>query len=91
MTGIGAITQGWDVASIIFTLFILFFIGLVYHLTLESKREGLMRNARDLKSGRFHLFPHRRYIMPGQQQEQPWKHASLFWRSGFSRISCGAS
>ena len=40
MTGIGAITQGWDVASIVFTLFILFFIGLVYHLTLESKREG---------------------------------------------------
>ena len=40
MTGIGAITQGWDVASIIFTLFILFFISLVYHLTLESKREG---------------------------------------------------
>ena len=34
MTGIGAITQGWDVASIIFTLFILFFIGLVYQAVI---------------------------------------------------------
>ncbi len=40
MTGFGAITQGWDVASLIFTLFILFFIGLLVYLTLESKREG---------------------------------------------------
>ncbi len=40
MTGFGAITPNWDVASLVFTLFILFFIGLVVHLTLESKREG---------------------------------------------------
>jgi photosynthetic reaction center H subunit len=40
MTGFGAITQHWDMASLIFTLFILFFIGLVIYLTLESKREG---------------------------------------------------
>ena len=40
MTGTGAITAYWDVASVVFTLFILFFIGLVVHLTLESKREG---------------------------------------------------
>ena len=40
MTGFGAITLGWDVASIVFTLFIIFFLGLVLHLTLESKREG---------------------------------------------------
>lgn len=40
MTGIGAITQGVDVASIVFTLFILFFLGLVVHLTREGKREG---------------------------------------------------
>ena len=40
MTGFGAITAGWDVASLIFTIFIIFFLGLVIHLTLESKREG---------------------------------------------------
>jgi photosynthetic reaction center H subunit len=40
MTGFGAITQGWDVASLVFTLFILFFLGLVVYLTLEGKREG---------------------------------------------------
>jgi photosynthetic reaction center H subunit len=40
MTGFGAITAGWDVASLIFTIFIVFFLGLVIHLTLESKREG---------------------------------------------------
>ena len=40
MTGFGAITPNWDVASLVFTLFILFFIGLVVYLTLESKREG---------------------------------------------------
>jgi photosynthetic reaction center H subunit len=40
MTGFGAITQGWDVASLVFTLFILFFIGLSVYLTLEGKREG---------------------------------------------------
>jgi photosynthetic reaction center H subunit len=40
MTGFGAITAGWDVASLLFTIFILFFIGLVVYLTLESKREG---------------------------------------------------
>jgi len=40
MSGFGAITAGWDVASLVFTLFILFFIGLSIYLTLESKREG---------------------------------------------------
>ncbi len=40
MNGVGAVTANWDVASIIFTLFILFFIGLLFYLTLESKREG---------------------------------------------------
>ena len=40
MTGTGALTAYWDVASVVFTLFILFFIGLVVHLTLEGKREG---------------------------------------------------
>jgi len=40
MTGFGAITNNWDVASLIFTLFILFFLGLTVYLTLESKREG---------------------------------------------------
>jgi len=40
MTGFGAITNNWDVASLIFTLFILFFLGLIVYLTLESKREG---------------------------------------------------
>jgi photosynthetic reaction center H subunit len=40
MSGFGAITAGWDVASLVFTLFILFFIGLSVYLTLEGKREG---------------------------------------------------
>jgi len=40
MTGFGAITAGWDVASLIFTIFIIFFLGLSIHLTLEGKREG---------------------------------------------------
>lgn len=38
--GTGAITQYVDVASVVFTLFIIFFLGLVRYLTLESKREG---------------------------------------------------
>lgn len=40
MSGTGAITQYVDVASVIFTLFIFLFLGLVVYLTLESKREG---------------------------------------------------
>jgi len=40
MTGFGAITTNWDVASLVFTLFILFFIVLAVYLTLEGKREG---------------------------------------------------
>lgn len=38
--GTGAITQSIDVTSILFTLFILFFVGLVRYLILESKRDG---------------------------------------------------
>ncbi len=38
--GTGAITQYVDVASVVFTLFIIFFLGLIRYLTLESKREG---------------------------------------------------
>jgi photosynthetic reaction center H subunit len=38
--GTGAITQYIDVAQIAFYIFLLFFIGLVIYLTLESKREG---------------------------------------------------
>jgi photosynthetic reaction center H subunit len=38
--GTGAITQYVDVASLVFTLFIIFFLGLVRYITLESKREG---------------------------------------------------
>jgi photosynthetic reaction center H subunit len=38
--GTGAITQYIDVAQVVFYLFLLFFVGLVIYLTLESKREG---------------------------------------------------
>lgn len=38
--GTGAITQYIDVAQVAFYIFLLFFIGLVIYLTLESKREG---------------------------------------------------
>ena len=38
--GTGAITQYIDVAQVVFYIFLLFFIGLVIYLTLESKREG---------------------------------------------------
>jgi photosynthetic reaction center H subunit len=38
--GTGAITQYIDVAQVVFYLLLLFFVGLVIYLTLESKREG---------------------------------------------------
>lgn len=38
--GTGAITQYIDVAQVVVYLFLLFFVGLVIYLTLESKREG---------------------------------------------------
>jgi photosynthetic reaction center H subunit len=38
--GTGAITQYIDVAQVVFYIFLLFFVGLVIYLTLESKREG---------------------------------------------------
>jgi photosynthetic reaction center H subunit len=38
--GRGAITEQMDVASIVFTLFMLFFVGLIAYLHRESKREG---------------------------------------------------
>ena len=36
----GAITQYVDVAQLVLYLFWIFFAGLVYYLTVESKREG---------------------------------------------------
>jgi photosynthetic reaction center H subunit len=38
--GRGAITEQMDVASLLFTLFMLFFVGLIVYLHRESKREG---------------------------------------------------
>ncbi len=38
--GRGAITEQMDVASLVFTLFMLFFVGLIVYLHRESKREG---------------------------------------------------
>lgn len=38
--GRGAITEQMDVASLLFTLFMLFFVGLIIYLHRESKREG---------------------------------------------------
>lgn len=38
--GRGALTEQMDVASLLFTLFMLFFVGLIVYLHRESKREG---------------------------------------------------
>jgi photosynthetic reaction center H subunit len=47
--GRGAITEQMDVASLLFTLFMLFFVGLIVYLHRESKREGypLVNSAHD--------------------------------------------
>ena len=55
-------TQQIDVPEVVFILFVLFFLGLMYHLRMEDKREGypLESDRTDMSGGRVKVvgFPH---------------------------------
>lgn len=77
----GALTSHLDVAQVVFTAFVLFFIGLVVYLQRESNREGFpLKNERGetiASQGLFGVPPPKTYILPrGESVQAPRAEAA---------------